>query len=99
MRSKLMLTGLAAASIAAIAIAQQPKGPSPQSDSKAPPSSYMPVVETESFSSVVKRMKDNKKKVQAEHAKLLKELYDVVKLPASDLKVSRGKKVQVGGRV
>ena len=99
MRSKLMLTGLAAASIAAIAIAQQPKGPSPQSESKAPPSSYMPVVETESFSSVVKRMKDNKKKVQDEHAKLLNDRYDLGDHPTSGVTMSRGKKVQEGVRM
>src|SRR5262249_28920905 len=99
-RSKFFLTGVAAASIAAIAIAQQPKAaPAPTADSKAPPSSYVPVVETESFATVMKRMKDNKKKVEDEHAKLLSDRYDLGDHPASGVTMSRGKKVQEGVRV
>jgi cytochrome c peroxidase len=99
MRSKLILAGLAAISVAAVALAQQPKGPSAATASKAPPSSYMPVVETESFSAVMKRMKENKKKIEDEHAKLLNDRYDLGDHPANGLTMSRGKKVQEGVRV
>jgi cytochrome c peroxidase len=99
MGSKLILAGLAAVSVAVVALAQQPKGPSAAPESKSPPSSYMPVVETESFSAVMKRMKDNKKKVEDEHAKLLNERYDLGDHPASGVTMSRGKKVQEGVRV
>lgn len=98
MRSTLM-SGLVAVSIAGLAIAQPPKGPAPQSDAKTPPSSYMPVVETESFSAVMKRMKDNKKKVEDEHSKLLNNRYDLGDHPANSVTMSRGKKVQEGVRV
>ena len=99
MRTKFILAGLTVGSLTAIALAQQPKGPSASADSKAPPSSYMPVVETESFSAVMKRMKDNKKKVEDEHAKLLSDRYDLGDHPASGVTMSRGKPVQEGVRV
>jgi cytochrome c peroxidase len=99
MHTKSILTGLATVSLAAIALAQQPKGPSAAPNGKAPPSSYMPVVETESFSAVMKRMKDNKKKVEDEHAKLLSDRYDLGDHPATGITMSRGKKVQEGIRV
>src|SRR5262249_16068111 len=59
----------------------------------------MQVTDTESFSSVMKRMKDNKKKVQGEHAALLSDRYDLGDHPASGVTMSRGKAIQEGVRV
>ncbi|HEY2881728.1 MAG TPA: cytochrome B6 [Pirellulales bacterium] len=63
-----------------------------------PPSSYMPVVETEPFSAVLKRMTDDKPKIEKRQADLLKERYDLADHPAKGVAMSRGKLVQEGVR-
>lgn len=98
MRSKLIVCGVVAAMATAVVWAQQPKSAAPTPE-KAPPSSYMPVVETEPFSAVRKRMEDAKPKIEQQHMDLLKDRYDLGDHPAQGVTMSRGKQVQEGVRV
>ncbi len=65
----------------------------------APPSSYAPVVERESFDSVVQRMKNAKPSIAQRHKALLESRYDLSDRSAQSVKMSRGKSVQSGTRV
>jgi cytochrome c peroxidase len=64
----------------------------------APKTSYMPVVETETFAATEKRMNADKAKIMQRQLELLKERYDLADKTA-DAKMSRGKAVQAGVRV
>ncbi len=61
--------------------------------------SYAPVAITESFESVVKRMKAAKGGIEDKHQILLENRYDLSDRPSADFKMSRGKPVQSGVRV
>lgn len=61
-------------------------------------SSYMPVVITEDFSSIMKRMKKEKAAIERKHQKLLEERYDLSDSP-TDTKMTRGKAIQGKVRV
>ena len=63
------------------------------------PSSYMPVVPTESFSSVMVRMQAEKPAIMQRQMALLRERYDLRDDPAPGTGMSRGKSVQQGVRV
>jgi cytochrome c peroxidase len=63
------------------------------------PNSYAPVVVSEKFDDVVKRMKTAKPEIEAAHKKLLEERYDLSDKPAMDTAMSRGKPLQEGTRV
>ncbi|MFI5350312.1 MAG: cytochrome B6 [Elusimicrobiota bacterium] len=67
-------------------------------EKKAPPSSYAPVVATESFDEVMKRMSSEKDGIMKRQRDLLEERYDLSNQP-SGTKMSRGKDVQGGVRV
>jgi cytochrome c peroxidase len=86
---KAMSGVLAGISLAASAFAQPPQ--------KAP-SSYSPVVITEPFASVVKRMSAAKGELAKKHAALLAERYDLANRPAEGAAMTRGKSVQQGVR-
>jgi cytochrome c peroxidase len=68
-----------------------------QAPQKAP-SSYAPVVITEPFPSVVKRMSSAKPDLAKKHAALLAERYDLANRPADRISMTRGKAVQQGVR-
>jgi cytochrome c peroxidase len=88
-------TGAISASLMALAtLATSAFAQSPQ---KAP-SSYAPVVVTEPFSSVVKRMSAAKGEIAKKHSSLLAERYDLSNRPADGLAMTRGKAVQQGVR-
>lgn len=61
--------------------------------------SYAPVVITESFDSILKRMKAAKSDVLKGHMSLLEQRYDLSNRPAKGVTMSRGKPVQEGVRV
>lgn len=63
------------------------------------PNSYAPVVVSEKFDDVVKRMEAEKPQIEAAHKKLLEERYDLSDRPAEDVTMSRGKPIQEGVRV
>jgi cytochrome c peroxidase len=63
-----------------------------------PPSSYMPVVVTESFATIMARMKAAKPEVERRQLTLLQERYDLSNRPASGVTMSRGKPIQEGAR-
>jgi len=63
------------------------------------PSSYAPVVITEEFDAVVKRMEAAKPQVMERQMQLLAERYDLGDRPARGVTMSRGKPVQGGIRV
>jgi cytochrome c peroxidase len=63
-----------------------------------PPSSYMPVVENETFDAVVAKMKAAKPEIAEKHQKLLEDRYDLSDRPAKGVTMSRGKPVQEGIR-
>jgi cytochrome c peroxidase len=63
------------------------------------PSSYAPVDSTESFASVMARMKAAKPGIMKRHTNLLKERYDLGDRAAAGVAMSRGKPVQEGVRV
>jgi cytochrome c peroxidase len=63
------------------------------------PSSYMSPVITEPFSSVVARMKAAKPEIEARHAALLEQRYELGDKPQDGVCMSRGKHVQGGVRV
>ena len=65
----------------------------------APPSSYAPVVERESFDAVVQRMTSEKPQIAQRHNQLLKSRYDLSDRSAESVKMSKGKSVQSGIRV
>lgn len=62
-------------------------------------SSYMPVVNKESFDSVVKRMSSEKSKIMSRHSQLLKSRYDLKNTKLDGIKMTRGKAIQSGVRV
>jgi cytochrome c peroxidase len=64
-----------------------------------PPSSYIPVVSTEPFSTVMARMKADKPQVTARQQALLKERYDLSDKPATGVTMTGGKPIQEGVRV
>ncbi|MFO0811050.1 MAG: cytochrome B6 [Gemmataceae bacterium] len=64
-----------------------------------PPSSYSPVVLTEEFDAVVKRMSAAKPALAKRQDALLHERYDLADRPAKGVVMSRGKVVQGGVRV
>jgi cytochrome c peroxidase len=63
-----------------------------------PVSSYMPVVATETFDAVRKRMEGAKAGIEKRQQDLLNERYDMSNKPAKDAKMSRGKPLQEGVR-
>jgi cytochrome c peroxidase len=63
------------------------------------PSSYMPVVITEDFKSIMDRLAAEKPAVMKRHAALLEARYDLANRPASGVRMARGKPVQGGVRV
>jgi len=68
-------------------------------ESKKKISSYMPVVITEDFASIMARMKAGKPEVMKRQMDLLNMLYDLSNRPAAGVTMSRGKPVQEGVRV
>ena len=63
------------------------------------PSSYMPVVITEEFDSVMKRMSSAKPEIMKKQQALLESRYDLANTPAPGVTMSRRKPVQGGVRV
>jgi cytochrome c peroxidase len=63
-----------------------------------PPSSYMPVVITETFATIMARMKSAKPEIERRHLALLQERYDPSNRPAAGVTMSRGKPIQEGAR-
>lgn len=70
-----------------------------QAQDEAPPSSYLPVVDRESFSDTLKRMREEKPAIEKRHKELLKQRYDLSDKPAKGIEMSGGKAVQGGVRV
>ncbi|MHB1034611.1 MAG: cytochrome B6 [Pirellulales bacterium] len=64
----------------------------------APPSSYSPVVDKETFAATMARMSAAKAEVNARQQKLLELRYDLADRPAKGVTMSRGKPVQEGVR-
>jgi len=81
--------------IASMLFAQAPKAVA--ADDKVP-SSYMPVVETETFDAVRKRMEGAKAAIEKRQDDLLNERYDLSDKPAKGVTMFRGKAVQEGPR-
>jgi cytochrome c peroxidase len=63
-----------------------------------PPSSYAPVVVTEEFEAIMARMTAAKGEVMKRHKELLAVRYDLSKIPAKGVTMSRGKAIQQGVR-
>ena len=61
-------------------------------------SSYMPVNQTEPFSTVMTRMSDAKAAIAKQHQQLLEARYDLGNRAADQLSMSRGKQIQAGVR-
>lgn len=61
-------------------------------------SSYSPVVITEDMASIIKRMRQDKPRIEQEHRSLLRTRYDLSDNPSKD-RMSAGKPVQQGVRV
>lgn len=68
-------------------------------ESKKKPSSYMPVVITEDFATIMTRMKAAKPEVMKRQMDLLNVRYDLSNRPTAGMTMSRGKPVQEGVRV
>ncbi|RKY22076.1 MAG: cytochrome B6 [Planctomycetota bacterium] len=106
--SRSLVAGLLLCTLSACAAAQQPaqsplapRDPTATATQDAVPpgqTSYSPVVQGESRSSVVRRMTAGKAAILARHRELLEQRYDLTDRPASDLTMSRGKAVQAGVR-
>lgn len=62
------------------------------------PSSYMPVDQTEPFSTVMTRMSDAKSAIAKKHQQLLEARYDLGNRAAVKVTMSRGKQIQAGVR-
>ncbi len=94
MRTTLVLSILALLAMSTAIWAQQTQKSG--NKEKAPVSSYMPVVETETFDAVRKRMEGAKAGIEKKQADLLNERYDLSDKPANGVTMSRGKAVQEG---
>jgi len=64
-----------------------------------PPTSYLPVADPKPFAQLLREMQAAKEGVQARHARLLAERYDLADRPVAGVSMSRGKPVQGGVRV
>ena len=91
---RLALLG-AAAAVAPVPLAMN----AAMGETAAPPSSYMPVVITEDFDSIVKRMSAAKPGLARTHSALLNERYDLANRPATGTTMTKGKALQDGVRV
>ncbi|MBN2577746.1 MAG: cytochrome B6 [Pirellulales bacterium] len=69
-----------------------------EEENQKPPSSYSPVVISESFAKTVAKMEAAKPEIEAQHNALLRERYDLSNRPAAGVTMSRGKPVQEGIR-
>lgn len=72
---------------------------SPSFADNPPPSSYMPVVDKESFKTVMERMSKQKEALNAKQQTLLNQRYDLGNRPAKGTTMSTGKPLQEGVRV
>jgi cytochrome c peroxidase len=100
MRRRLLpIEGLAlvALGLGAIAVAVPASLPEVRADDKVP-TSYLPVVPTETFSQTLKRMSAAKPEIMQRQMKLLDQRYDLANRPATGVTMSRGKPVQAGVR-
>ncbi len=68
-------------------------------ESAMKPSSYLPVVITEPFDSIMTRMKAAKPEIMKRQMDLLNSRYDLKDSPAKSISMSRGKPIQEGVRV
>src|SRR5262245_54827223 len=68
-------------------------------DKDVAPSSYSPVVITERFESIRKRMEGDKPKIMQRQKDLLEKRYELADRPAKDVKMGRKKQAQEGVRV
>jgi cytochrome c peroxidase len=89
---------------ASVAGAQEPMDEPPQEPvqkkSSIPPvSSFIPVVDKESFASIKARMEGAQEEVMARQRETLRDRYDLSDQPAADATMFRGKAVQEGVRV
>lgn len=64
-----------------------------------PPTSYMPVVITETFQHVLQRMSDAKQSINDKQQTLLQQRYDLSNTPSKTATMSNGKPLQEGVRV
>src|ERR1700693_4962646 len=71
---------------------------SPRTPGPAQKSSYLPVVDKESFSAVRNRMSEAKPGVMKRQTDLLAERYDLSNRPAKGAVMDRSKPLQEGGR-
>ncbi|MCX2779411.1 hypothetical protein [Microbulbifer thermotolerans] len=85
--ARILLTGITAISLPVLA------------QMAAPPSSYMPVVDKESFNTTLKRMRAEKSDIIKRHKTLLNQRYDLSNRPVQGVTMSGGKAVQGGVRV
>lgn len=69
-----------------------------EQEKQKPPSSYSPVVMSQSFADTVAKMEAAKPAIEARHSALLHERYDLSDRPARGVTMSRGKTVQKGVR-
>jgi hypothetical protein len=91
----ILLSAFGTATVAQVA----PRKPTPAAIQQPPPSSYMPVVPKEDFSTVMSRMKSEKAGIVARQNALLAERYDLGNRPAKGVTMTRGKAVQEGVRI
>ena len=91
MRHRTLVSLALACASAAIAVGAQ-------AQPKERPTSYMPVDLTESFDSVLSRMRAAKAGVEKKHATLLAERYDLANRALPGAKMTKGKAVQGGVR-
>lgn len=99
-RRDCLLPGALAMALAVLAAPLHAQAPEPRDAAGAkPPTSYAPVVITEPFADIVKRMKADKPAVLRRQKALLGERYDLANRAAAGVTMSRGKPVQEGVRV
>ena len=95
---KWMLFSILTISIVIVSLSAQDSPPTP-APAAAQKSSYMPVVDKESFSAVRNRMSEAKPGVMKRQADLLAERYDLTNRPAKGAVMDRTKPLQEGVRV
>ncbi len=69
------------------------------SESEKPPSSYMPVVITETFDTIMAKWKAAKPEIEKRHMDLMNTRYDLSDRPARSVTMSHGKPIQEGVRI
>lgn len=94
----ILISGMLSLSLGSFAVVSPALEPDEPPSASSPPSSFIPVVEKESFAKVLAKMVAEKPAVMQRHKELLERRYDLSNRPAPGATMFRGKALQDGAR-